>query len=372
MNSNKVTLAVAGKFHALSLAKEYAKLGLLDNIYCIDRKLQTPGGIPSKFYHNRIDLSWFKIIGSRLPGNLYSHKLKNTIFDEWVKKQLVNKTPGFLHGWNGCSLQTFKEVNKLGWHTGVERSCPHNQFQYDLLCEEAGLLNLNYHQDQEKLKNQIEELYVADTIICPSKYSANSYSDPELIKKLKYVPLGSNFKYRERKNKTDDIFRILLVGNSFLRKGTHYLIEAMKFLPDAKTELWLRGEIPASYRKLIKDPRIKIIEAVSAEKLHDIYSNADVFVQPSIDEGFGMTVLEALSFGLPLVVTENVGAKDVLNEKVSQTVPIRDPEALAKAILAVRNLPSPAFDLERKVILENYSWATCAKRLANEAYGLSY
>ena len=44
---------------------------------------------------------------------------------------------------------------------------------------------------------------------------------------------------------------------------------------------------------------------------------ADVFVQPSIDEGFGMTVFEALSFGLPVVVTENVGANDLLNSQVS-------------------------------------------------------
>jgi len=102
--------------------------------------------------------------------------------------------------------------------------------------------------------------------------------------------------------------------------------------------------------------------------LIELYQAADVFVQPSIDEGFGMTVFEALSFGLPVVVTENVGANDLLNSQVSITVSIRDPEALAKAIERAAAMPCELFDQARKTLLENISWVGCAQRMFESVY----
>ncbi len=159
-----------------------------------------------------------------------------------------------------------------------------------------------------------------------------------------------------------------MVGNYFLRKGTHYLIEAFKLIERGDAELWIRGDVPDEYRKRINDARVKIIPPVLPNKLAELYQAADVFVQPSIDEGFGMTVFEALAFGLPLVVTENVGAKDLLNNKVSITVPIRNPEALAEAILKAIEMPSAAFDKARKQLIENVSWSRCAERMFESVY----
>lgn len=365
-----ITLSVSGKFHALSLAKEYARQGLLGGVYCVNRKFQAPSGIPQDLYRNRIDLLFYQVLTTRLPFIGAKAKSKEQLFDDWMANQLPKLTPGVLHGWNGCSYKTFKTAKKLGWTSFVERSCPHNQYQFDLLTEEADRIGVKHHQDPEALKYAIEELYLADYIVCPSNYSANSYKDPELISKLGCVSLGGNYAYKERTAKSEDNLRILMVGNHFLRKGTHYLIEAMNYIDDPKAELWIRGEVPDSYIKRIKDPRIKVIGAVSFDELNNLYSSANVFVQPSVDEGFGMTVLEALSYGLPVVATEHVGAVDILNDKVSKVVPIRDPMALATAITASRELVSAQFDAERKSILETYTWARCANSLINEVYNM--
>jgi glycosyltransferase involved in cell wall biosynthesis len=241
-------------------------------------------------------------------------------------------------------------------------------FQYNLLAEEADLLGINYKRDMELLRRNVEELYLADVIVAPSNYSRNSYTDPELIKKVKVNLLGANLPYRCRTPKKTSGFVILMVGNDFMRKGTHYLIEAFKLIDRSDAELWIRGNVPEFYRKLISDDRIRVIPAVTKNKLMELYLAADVFVQPSIDEGFGMTVLEALSFGLPLVVTENVGAKDLLNEKVSIQVPIRNPEALANAISQAAELPGMAFDEARKAILRNASWQNTSQRMIDEVY----
>jgi glycosyltransferase involved in cell wall biosynthesis len=159
-----------------------------------------------------------------------------------------------------------------------------------------------------------------------------------------------------------------MVGNSFLRKGIHYLVEAFKRIDDPKAELWIRGDVPEVYRERIRDSRITVIPAVLPHKLRELYLAADVFVQPSIDEGFGMTVLEALGYGLPLVITEHVGAKDVLTDEVAVTVPIRNPEAIAAAIESARRLPGPGFDAARKAIIERNTWAACAGRMIDGIY----
>jgi glycosyltransferase involved in cell wall biosynthesis len=235
------------------------------------------------------------------------------------------------------------------------------------MAEESRALDVPYVHNMRALERSIEELHFADIIVAPSTYSANSYTTPELKRKVRINPLGGNVKYLERPSKAPG-FKILLVGNNFLRKGTHYLVEALKLIQDPRAELWIRGEVPDSYRKRIHDSRVTIIPPVMPNRLKELYQTADVFVQSSIDEGFGMTVFEALGYGLPLVVTENVGAKDLLSPEVAITVPIRDPSAIARAIEAARHLPGPSFDAARKAILEKNTWSACAQRMIDRVY----
>jgi glycosyltransferase involved in cell wall biosynthesis len=367
LTENKVTLAVAGKFHAFHLASEYASMQKLSALYASHRTINPPKNLTSKQYRNRMDLALAVYISSRLPIFNMTPTKKDEIFDSWVVKNLKGKEPGILHSWNGNSYNTFNSLKGAGWLKCVERSCPFNMFQHELLREEADFLNVEYVKDTSLLAREIEELYLADVIVAPSKYSASTYKDPELIKKVKVNPLGANIKFRERKSRKPS-FIVLMVGNYFLRKGTHYLIEAFKLIDRADAELWIRGDVPENYIKRIQDKRIKIIPPLLPEKLNELYQSADIFVQPSIDEGFGMTVFEALAFGLPLVVTENVGAKDLLNSQVSITVPIRNSEELAIAIQKASEMPSKAFDEARKNLLQSVSWSGCAERMFETVY----
>ncbi len=364
-----IDVAAAGKFHAHHLASEYASMSVLGDFYNVRRSLSPPGRVPGYKFHNRLDLALWSAASRVLPIK-YSHNRSYELFDEWLSRQLVRKPPAVLHSWNGNSRATFKRLKGSGWRLCVERSCPHNRVQYELLVEEGKALGIPHVQDVRVLENAIEELHLADVIVAPSFYSARSYTDSELKRKVKVNPLGGNVRYLERstgKSRTGGL-KVLMVGNNFLRKGIHYLVESFKGFKDPDAELWIRGDVPGAYRDRITDSRVKVIPAVTAVRLDELYRTAHVFVQPSIDEGFGMTVFEALGYGLPLVVTENVGARDVLSSDVSVTVPIRDPKAIADAIQVARDLPGPAFDVARKTILENNSWAACARRMIETVY----
>jgi glycosyltransferase involved in cell wall biosynthesis len=366
MDARKIDVAVAGKFHAYQLATEFARLTRLRTLYSAHRSLQPPRQVSTTAFRNRIDLAAWAALSRFIPLG-YTGERRADLFDRWLARVLERKPPGILHSWNGNSYQTFRRLKGRGWLLCVERSCPHNRFQFEMLTEEAKALGIPHSQNMRALERAIEELHLADVIVAPSSYSASSYAEPELVKKVRVNPLGGNVTYAERPAKRGGL-RVLTVGNNFLRKGTHYLIEAFKLIDDPNAELWIRGEVPHEYRRRILDRRITILPPVLPGGLKEIYQSSDVFVQPSIDEGFGMTVFEALAYGLPLVVTENVGARDLLSPDVAITVPIRDGDAIAKAIECARHLPGPSFDVARKAILEKNTWSACARRMIDHVY----
>lgn len=364
MRDQSITISVPGKFYAFTLAGELHRRQRLGELYATHRQIKPPAPVPAAKFRNRFDLAALQIIGHRVPLLGIKSGTKNRIFDQWVARQLKNRSPAIFHGWNGSILETLTALRGKGWLRSLERACPHNQFQTDMLYEEGDRIGIPHYENPEDLKRNIAELHEADLITVPSNYSANTYRCiPELGKKLRVNPLGCNFPYRERERSAGRKgLKILMVGNAFLRKGTHYLVEAMKFIDGADTELWLRGEVPEAYRRRITDPRIKIIGPVLKPELERLYREADVFVLPSIDEGFGMVVAEALSYGLPVVATEHVGAVDTLDERLAVVVPIRNPEAIARAIPRALQLPGEKFDAARRELLARWTWSAYTDR----------
>jgi glycosyltransferase involved in cell wall biosynthesis len=80
--------------------------------------------------------------------------------------------------------------------------------------------------------------------------------------------------------------------------------------------------------------RVNLLGALSHAKLADVYRTASVFVLASVEEGMALSVLEALASGVPVIVTENTGAADIVTHgREGLVVPARDPAALADALL---------------------------------------
>ena len=362
----RITFAVCGRFHAFPLAIEMEKLGVLEQVYCADKTWRTPRGIPASRFQNRWDLAIRQRVSRYIPP--LEHRNIEAQFDLWLLDRIRHLQPGVLHGWNLHVRRTFRALKGEGWKLCLERSCPHNAFQDQLLRDEARRLALNFHSDPETLEEAIDELYLADIISVPSRYSAKSYHDPILKAKLRINPLGCNIIMQPQFSRPRMPLRVLMVGNDFLRKGTHYLIEAFRLIKEPSARLKIRGGVPREYARRIQDPRIEVLGPVTKSRLDNLYQWANVFCLPSIDEGFGLATLEALAYGLPLVVTENVGSVDVLDPAVTCVVPIRDARAIEKGIRWASQLePNVVWDVAAKVLKGN-SWALSAKRQLNDVY----
>lgn len=181
------------------------------------------------------------------------------------------------------------------------------------------------------------EVELADVIVTNSALTARSHilagADPE---KVISVPLGCPPALDERALRRDRAERALSVvwaGPFSLRKGAHYLLEAWRRLaPGADAHLDVYGEIQISDKVDRTLAGIRFHGSVSRPDLFAAYERADVLVFPTLSDGFGMVVGEAMAHGLPVITTDQAGAADLVTEDNGLIVPAGDANALCEAL----------------------------------------
>jgi glycosyltransferase involved in cell wall biosynthesis len=92
---------------------------------------------------------------------------------------------------------------------------------------------------------------------------------------------------------------------------------------------------------LAQDSQVTYIGNVPQTELRSIYARSDVLVLPSVSDAFGLVVLEAMSVGLPVVVSESVGASDLVQHGgAGLVIPARNTEAIQDALMWLYSNPA--------------------------------
>ena len=132
---------------------------------------------------------------------------------------------------------------------------------------------------------------------------------------------------------------LLFIARFAHNKGIHILLKAIRELNEAgftqKLEFYLGGKGPLfeQYKNSHAYPNVHYLGFVSDEQLTDLYTKSDLFVFPTLFEGMPTVVLEAMSFGLPVIVS-NVGATaELVDETNGYLIPKNDVNALKAAIV---------------------------------------
>lgn len=162
------------------------------------------------------------------------------------------------------------------------------------------------------------------------------------------------------KNKSieKDKFVFLLISRMIWDKGIGEYVEAAQMVKEKypNTEFWLLGPLDRanptaiSYEKIREWQDKNIIKYLgSTDDVRPFICESDAVVLPSYGEGLPRSLLEAISMGKPVITTNSVGCREVVeNDKNGFLVPVKDPKALAEAMIKFIELPKEKIDMMRK------------------------
>ena len=212
------------------------------------------------------------------------------------------------------------------------------------------------------LEDYDEEIRIADFFLAASnvvkhsiEYSGRSGSD------VWVVPYGVDSRtYSPPMKETGGAVRFLFVGAVRQMKGISYLLEAFEKVNPKTAQLEIVGDCLIPERLQHKDAsNIKYFGYLLPEKVIERYKNADVFVFPSLCDGFGLAALEAMASGLPVICSDNSGVADLIQDGVNGfVVKTGDSEMLKDRIVwftehrdRMKEMKHAALETGR-----NYSW----------------
>jgi glycosyltransferase involved in cell wall biosynthesis len=249
--------------------------------------------------------------------------------------------------YNGCGLNSARWFRQNGGITIVEAVNSHVLVQERLMREEYYRLGLPWHPfHRRETRRRVTEVEEADYVLLPSLFVARSFLAKGIpAQRLLRVPypmqkIAGASMVMPRPAPDDDVFRVLYVGTISIRKGLRYLVEAFRQLKHPKKELWIVGPTAnaSGLENLSLPEGVKFFGPLKGDDLQAVYLKATVFCLPSIEEGQALVLSEALTYGLPVIATENTGIEDLLADgKGAMVVPIRDAAAIASCLNRLAN-----------------------------------
>ena len=233
------------------------------------------------------------------------------------------------------------------------------------------------NDSEAKLERKSRELELAEIVMCASEFVAGSIPENERIKKTVVVaPFGSPPCSGEKINTAGGgKLRVLFAGSMSQRKGLGDLFAAMRLQKRNDVELIVMGtpQAPMEFYRSEFDGFVYEPGRPHAQVL-ELMQSCDVFCLPSIVEGRALVMQEAMSQGLPLIITPNTGGEDLIDEGLTGfLVPIRRADKIAEKIAWFADHRSALGEMSRAAQMKarEFTWETYGKTLSNAIIGLS-
>ena len=292
-----------------------------------------------------------------------------------VKSGLTMKA---VYAYDGGALATFRAARKRGLMCIYEHPTIHWRMVRELQREEAELHpewapTLGALADsEEKLARKDEELVLADFVITASTFARDSVVHaPGLKAPIRVLPYGTS---RDAANPpcrpAGGKLRVLFVGALSQAKGLGYLLEAVaRFGSQIEFTLIGRRISPAVPAPAVLN-KYRWIPSLPHEGLLREMAQHDVLVIPSLHEGFGLVITEAMGLGLVVITTPHTAGPDLITDGVDGfVVPIRSSAAIEEALAHLLRDPDrlAAMQEAARRKAQAWSWENYRQRLAQLA-----
>lgn len=248
-------------------------------------------------------------------------------FDAWVAGQM--RPPlRLVYAYETECLDTFRAARACGIRTAYDLPSPEHDFVEDLLRQEAERFpelrtpaRRRFEELQsERTARRHEEFQLADVVCANSQFTKDTWAAAGLdAAKIVTLPLGApepDAAGCDGGTHGQGPLRLVWAGTFSVRKGAHYLLEAWRAWGagrNATLDVFGSVSLPASLNATVA-PGITFHGPVPRARVLASFKEADALVFPTLCDGFGLVVNEALSRGLPVITTRRAGAADLIRD----------------------------------------------------------
>jgi glycosyltransferase involved in cell wall biosynthesis len=270
-----------------------------------------------------------------ISDEYWNVKIVHVLFDRWVANRLKKEDFDALIGYENCNVQSFKVAKQRGKITILDLAAVHHHFQNPVLTEVGAYTKPQTVAYISQLKDQA--LAFTDYVIALSSFAEKTLIDGGFpANRIYKTYLGINqavFTPKKTYN-TEGVLELYFVGTLSRRKGFPFMMTLLNSLLDKglNIRLTLIGPIDDIEIPILDVPYFRYIPFLSHAELVKMHHNLDLFIFPSHIDSWAQVVIEALACGSPVLVSENTGAKDAVEQGGGVVLPVGNLMAWESAI----------------------------------------
>jgi glycosyltransferase involved in cell wall biosynthesis len=295
--------------------------------------------------------------------------------NQWFQRQAVNQLTRNHNGihtvfaYSYAAKQIFEFARARGWRTvlGQIDPGPAEERIVSRLQQTSPIQHTHWEPAPRAYwDNWRDECSLADQIVVNSEWSKDALlAEGVAAEKIRVIPVAyeaahdtrSFQRHYPRAFSAERPLRVLFLGQINLRKGVAPLLEAVKLLSGEHVEFWFVGPMQIRVPQEMKlHPQMRWFGVAPRVKVESYYRDADVFILPTLSDGFGLTQLEAQAWKLPVIASRYWGevVRDGVNGVVLEEVSgvaiaevvrgfVQEPEKLSA--MSIRSVVEERFSL---------------------------
>jgi glycosyltransferase involved in cell wall biosynthesis len=342
----KIAIVVPGRFYAFELAAALTSRGHDVTVFTNYPKWATRRfGLSSA----QVRTLWPHGVGARIAWRAqalgvfrYPEAFFYRWFGEWASKELAREEWDVVHCFSGSSEEVLRSLKGSRTCSLLARGSAHIRTQARILEDEKQRAGIEIDRPSQWIIEREEREYsFADRIVVLSTFAYQTFvSEGVNSDKLKLLRLGTNARLfsaspevidaRCRRILSDTPLRVLYVGALSLRKGLSDIDRIVRKLGPEGFRFLFIGPVSAEARDLAGKLQLaaEFVPKQPQNTLPRWYSDGDVFMFPTIEDGFPVVLAQAQANALPVLTTPNCCGPDLVGEGDNGWIlPIREPQA---------------------------------------------
>ena len=341
----RIAIVVQGRFHAFDLARALIGRGHEVTVFTnypkrIARRFGLPAeNVVSCVAHGVLARAALALSSGR-PGD-HLTALVHRSFGRWAAGRVAEKPWDVIYVFSGVAEEILSAPSAPGTLRQVLRGSAHIRTQDQILADESARAGVSIDRPRPwMIAREMREYELADEVIVLSDFARRSFLECGFAPaRLRVLPLGVDTQHfrpspetlaeRCRRIRAGEPLRVLTVGNLSFQKGILDLAAIVRSLCADGFRFRFVGHVPPESRYLAAELRrfAEVVPHRPQAELPRWYAEADLFLFPTIQDGFAVVLSQAHASALPILTTTNCSGPDLIREgETGWVLPIRSPQ----------------------------------------------